>query len=87
MVFWHKFTASFTFHKAGLYESKIEELTELHGSDEDALLLVVNLPLDRQMAREHKIQQLSDEGVSPVARRAHIRVMRRVVVDGTLKIL
>jgi hypothetical protein len=39
---WHDFICNFTFHKDGLYEEKIKQITDEYGNDENKLLVIVN---------------------------------------------
>jgi hypothetical protein len=39
---WHDFTCNFTFHKDGVYEERIKQITDEYCNDENKLLVIVN---------------------------------------------
>jgi hypothetical protein len=42
LLMWHDFICNLTFHKDGLYEERIKQMTDEYGNDENKLLVIVN---------------------------------------------
>ena len=42
LLMWHDFICNLTFHKEGVYEERIKQMTNMYDNDESKLLVIVN---------------------------------------------
>lgn len=42
VLYWYDFICNLTFHKEGLYEERIQQMSDVYGNDDNKLLLIVS---------------------------------------------